>query len=86
MQRECRDLFRLADPAYGLARNEGGAGAFIIAPGAQALLKRGGIDSARAYGVATDTFADIVGGNRFGQADYGRLGDCLLYTSPSPRD
>ena len=39
MQRECRDLFRLADPAYGLARNEGGAGAFIIAPGAQALLK-----------------------------------------------
>ena len=49
-----RDLFRPADPADGLAGDEGGAGGVIVAGVAQALVERRAFDRAGADRIASD--------------------------------
>ena len=48
--------------------------AMLAAGGGDALIERGRLHRARADRVAADALLDVVGGDRLGHADHGRLG------------
>ena len=72
----------------------GGADTLIGGAGDDVLVGGGGTDIIDGGdGIDTNSFAGIgigvtatLNADGSGTADYGQVNDCLLYTSPSPRD
>src|SRR5258706_3482171 len=73
MDRKFGNLFRRAEPSHRLARDEGGAGLFIVAHGMKPVLQRWRLHSAGADRIAADALLHKIGGDGLGDADHGRF-------------